>query len=316
MLLFLYGDDNFRLKQKLKSIKDKYLAQSATDTTFSVFNSEEGADFEKIKNDIEIIPFLTDKRLIILENFLQSKSQKLKDSLKGYLDKVPETTILVFVEEKMPDQRTALFKNLKKNAGKSWLFNELKTYELEKWIGEEVTKSGGRIDQNALKLLASYVGSNLWQMHNEIEKLILYKYNKEITSADIKLLVKAKLDDNIFNMIDALGYKDIKKATEKLEDLLEGGEPEVYILTMIIYQFRNILIVKDLLERGEKQAEIGQKARMHPFVLQKTLVQAKNFSLPRLKEIYQKLLDTDIALKTGRSEPKITLNLLLVELAK
>ena len=216
----------------------------------------------------------------------------------------------------MPDQRTALFKNLKKNADKFWQFSKLKTYELERWIREKVTKNGGKIDSKAVQLLASYVGSNLWQMYNEIEKLILYKDKEIIISTDIELLVKAKLDDNIFNMIDALGYKDIKKATEKFEDLLESGEPEVYILTMIIYQFRNILIVKDLMERGDKQQEIGQKVRMHPFVLQKTLVQAKNFSLSRLKEIYQKLIDTDFALKTGQAEPKITLNLLLMELTK
>jgi len=316
MLLFLYGEDNFRLKQKLKEIKEKYLAKSATNANFSVRNSEDATDFSKIKSDIEAMPFLTDKRLVILENYLKSKSKSLEDNLKDYLAKIPETTIVIFFEEGMPDQRKGLFKALKKSADKSWVFATLRPYELEKWIRRMVSQEGGKIDSQAIQLLASYVGPDLWQMEREIEKLILYKGKEPIASADVELLVKAKLNTNIFNLIDALGYKDAKKATSLLEELFESGENEVYILTMVIYQFRNILIVKDLLERGEKQQEIGQKTRMHPFVLQKTLTQAKNFTLPSLKEIYQKLADTDLAIKTGQMEPKVALDLLLVELVK
>lgn len=323
MILFLYGEDNFRLKQKLKEIKQKYLDQSSNDANFSVLNFEDNTDFQKIKSDIEAMPFLTDKRMVVLENYLKSKSTKLQDEIKDYLEKVPEKTIVIFMEEGTPDKRKALFKDLKKKADKSWEFFTLKPYELEKWIRAEVSKQGGKIDNQTVQLLASYVGADLWQMQNEIDKLILYKgilrqaQDKEpITNPDVELLVKAKLNTNIFNLIDALGFKDAKKATNLLEELFESGENEVYIMTMVIYQFRNILIVKDLLERGDNRDKIGKKAHMHPFVLQKTLTQAKNFTMPRLKEIYQKLADTDLAIKTGQMESKIALNLLLVELVK
>ena len=315
MLLFLYGEDNYRLKQKLKVIKDKYLNVSNTDANFSVLDAEEVNDFEKIKADIEAMPFLVDKRLVILENFLSKASKKMQENLVNYLDNIPEITIVVFIEEGTPNRRTSLFKQLKKKCARYWQFRPLKSYELEKWIKKFVGKKGTSVEPQAVQLLASYVGSDLWQMSNEIEKLILYEGKEKINSSDVELLVKAKLDANIFNLIDALGYKNIKKATGKLEDLLESGEPEVYILTMIIYQFRNILVVKDLLERGEKQT-IGKKTKLHSFVLQKTLNQAKNFTLIRLKEIYQKLADTDLAIKTGQIESKIALNLLLVELVK
>ncbi len=316
MILFLYGEDNYRLKQKLKEIKQKYLDQSATDANFSVLNYEDNNDFSKIKSDIEAMPFLADKRMVVLENYLKSQSNKLQEDLKDYLDKIPETTIVIFMEEGTPDKRKALFKDLKKKADRSWEFLTLRPYELEKWIRAEVSKQGGKIDNQTVQLLASYVGPDLWQMQNEIDKLVLYKGKDQITNPDVELLVKAKLNTNIFNLIDALGFKDAKKATNLLEELFESGENEVYIMTMVIYQFRNILIVKDLLERGENRDKIGKKVRMHPFVLQKTLTQAKNFTIERLKEIYQKLADTDLAIKTGQMEPKIALDLLLVELVK
>jgi DNA polymerase-3 subunit delta len=316
MILFLYGEDNYRLKQKLKIIKNRYLDTSITDANFSALSAEDNYDFEKIKGDIEAMPFLTDKRLVILENFLKQKAKKLQEDLKNYLDKIPEKSIVVFVEEGLPDQRTSLFKGLIKKAEKTWEFKPLKPYELEKWIKQTVLQNKGKIDHSAVQFLASYVDSNLWQMNNEIEKLILYKNKDIINVSDVELLVKAKMDTNIFNLIDALGDKNDQKAIQLLEGLLESGEPEVYILTMIIYQFRNILIIKDLLERGENKSEISKKVRMHPYVLAKTINQCKNFTLSRLKDIYQYLADTDLAIKTGKIESKIALNLLFVELLK
>jgi DNA polymerase III subunit delta len=322
MLLFLYGEDNYRLKQKLKAIKKKYLEVSNIDANFSILNTKADKDFGRIIQDIETVPFLAEKRLVVLENFLAKSSKKIQESLKDYIAKIPETSIVIFVEEGMPGQRTGLFKALKKKCDKFWQFDLLHGYQLERWIGDTVNKFGGKVEKSAVQKLASYVGSDLWQMKNEIEKLILFKKTESkdqrlaITSDDVELLVKAKLNTNIFNLIDALGYKNIKKATQLLEELLESGENEIYILTMIIYQFRNILIVKDLLEQKNSQSQIAKKTRIHPYVLGKSINQAKNFTLDYLNRIYQELADTDLAIKTGKTEPHIALDLLLVKLVK
>lgn len=316
MLLFLYGKDNYRLKQKLKAIKDKYLGLSNTEVNFSIISAEDGINFEKIKSDIEAMPFLAQKRLIILRNFLSQASSEVQNKLIPYLEKIPETSIVVLVEENVPDKKTELFRIAKSKASRVWEFNLLKPYELENWIKTEIKKRGTKIESQAVKLLASYVGPDLWQMQNEITKLVLYTKGEIIKESDVELLVKAKLDDNIFSLIDALGNKNISRAIQKLEDLLKSGMPEVYILSMIIYQFRNILIVKDLLQRQTKKEALGEKTKMHPFVLQKTLKQSRNFTLKQLKVIYRQLARMDLAIKTGKIEPKIALNLLLVELVK
>jgi len=262
------------------------------------------------------MPFLAKQRMIILEKFLTQAGKDLQKKLKDYLDEVPETSIVVFVEEGMPNEKNILFQKLQKIAKKIWIFNILKPFELEKWIRDKAIERKGRIDPQAVKILASYVGPDLWQMSAEIEKLILYKGKDLIKPADVELLVKAKLDNNIFNLVDALGNRELKKASRKLEELLKGGEPPLYILTMIIYQFRNILLVKDLLARGKGKSEIAKEIKLHPFVLQKTFAQAENFSLGQLKKIYQYLVDTDLAIKTGKIEPQLALNLLITKILK
>jgi DNA polymerase-3 subunit delta len=118
-------------------------------------------------------------------------------------------------------------------------------------------------------------------------------------------------------MIDALATKDLKKSARELHRLLDSGEAELKILTMIVYQFRNLLIVKDQVSRGvTSQWDMAKKAGLHPFVAQKTLVQCKNYSFDDLKAIYKMLLDYDLKMKTGQLDPKTGLDLLVVKLCE
>ena len=316
MLIFLYGDDDYRSKKTLKQIKDKYLDASATDANLSILDAEEEKSFEKIASDIEAMPFLAKTRLIILYNFLSKSKKYLQDNLKDYLDKIPETSVVIFWEESVPDKRSGLYKTLGKKANKKNEFSFLNDKELESWISKKVEKEGGQIEPSAISKLASYVGPNLWQMENEIEKLILYKKPEIIKSEDVELMVKAKLNDNIFNLIDAIGYKDVKKAIKLLNEILESGQNEIYVLTMIIYQFRNLLIIKDLLSENSNQFWLSKKSGIHPFVVKKSMWQAQKFDYKDLKKIYDKLQKADLAIKTGQIEPEVALDLLLMGLAK
>jgi DNA polymerase-3 subunit delta len=160
-------------------------------------------------------------------------------------------------------------------------------------------------------------------MANEINKLVSFKHlkpktqnPKPITTSDVELLVKAKLNTNIFAMIDALGQKNAKKATKLMDDLLTSGESEGYLLSMISYQFRNLLAIKDLTKKGLNKFQITKQTRIHPYVVSKTIPQCKNFTIKGLENIYQKLLQTDINIKTGKLEPRLALDLLVVELCK
>jgi DNA polymerase-3 subunit delta len=154
-------------------------------------------------------------------------------------------------------------------------------------------------------------------MENEIKKLVTYK--NSITVADVKKIVTSEIETNIFNLVDALGQKNLKKALIEVKNMLKKGENEIYILSMIIYQMRNLILVKNILVNNQQpttnnQQLISRKLALHPFVVKKTLLQVKNFTLEKLKEIYQKLVDFDIAVKTGKIEPGNALNLLIIEI--
>ncbi len=95
---------------------------------------------------------------------------------------------------------------------------------------------------------------------------------------------------------------------------MEKGENEIYLLTMFIRQFRNLLIIKDLLEKGISYYELPRKTGLHPFVVKKTWEQAKNFSLESLKRVYAKLLEVDLAIKKGKIEPATALDIFVMSI--
>jgi DNA polymerase-3 subunit delta len=290
MISFLYGQDIYRSRQELKKIIDDYEGFD-----FFRIDCEDEDALERIRQSINTISMFDQKKLIILENL----QEELLDFFKKRDLEKDENIIIVFWVEK-PDKRLALFKFLKSKA-KVKEFSLLKGSQLRNWIKDYVKEQKGEIDNLAIDKLIEYIGSDLWRMSNEINKLL--NYNRTIKNESIELLVKPEIDLNIFNMVDALGHKDKNKALEMFKQYLEKREDENYLLTMFIYQIRNLI-----------KAKSGGKLDMHPFVIQKSREQANNFEWDDLKKIYHQLLTIDFDTKTGRADSKTALELFLAKL--
>lgn len=308
MIIFLYGEDTYRSKQKLNWYRDKFI-EKYTATNLEIYEGD--FDLAKLKNTITTPPLLSDKRLIIIKNLFKTKDKDLLEGIGQILTNIPKETILIFWEEGTPDKRTTLFKMLSKE--KSEEFERLHGYKLLKWVSEEVSKNGGKISAKGAEKLISYIGDDLAQMENEIAKLVAFKGEKEITPMDIEILVKAKLSSDIFDLVDAIGERNYNKAIRYVYELLSKGENEIYVLTMIERQIRNLLLVSGLSKKFNK-SQITEETGLHPYVVQKTLLQVKNFKLGELKAVYQKLFETDTLIKTGKREARLALNLLIKEI--
>ncbi|MEM4260133.1 MAG: DNA polymerase III subunit delta, partial [Candidatus Woesearchaeota archaeon] len=185
-----------------------------------------------------------------------------------------------------------------------WHFDNLQGIKLEKWAKSEIEKRGSKIEKETLEKLMSYVSNDIWQLDQEIEKLTLYKKNKTIEKKDIDEIVTANIQVNIFNLIDNIGIKNKKNAILELNKLLEKGEEPLYILKMLIYQIKNMLLIKDLIKNNFGKKEIIQITKKHPFVIEKTINQIKNFTLNELISIYDKIFDLEIDIKRGKQKPQ------------
>lgn len=331
MILFFYGEDTYRLNQKLRELKEKFISASLGDTNLSIIEGKT-ATFDEITRQILAMPFLSKKRLVIIRNLLSEGKKSAKDGsasgrevidkMTDFLSKTPEATVAVFVEEGVPDRRTALFKKLNKpkishstSSVQAQEFKLLENEALRRWVIREIEMRDAKCEPAAISKLIDYVGNDLWRMSNEIKKLA--SYSKKITQENIELLVQPQIHSNIFDLMDAIASRNLGKSMKELYQLFNDGKAEQYILSMIVLEYRNLLITKDFEQRsddGLNKWVLAKKAGLHPYVAQKTLALATKYEMEDLKKIYGVLLNFDHRIKTGKIEPKVALELLIYKL--
>jgi len=316
MIIFLYGPDSFRSSQKLKEIAEEYKAKHKSGLNFQSFDWS-SLVLDDLKNILSSASMFEEKKLVIVKNACSSTKgdqQELIEIMEEKKALADQDAIIVFFEAGKP-QICELFSWLCKKIRMAECFENLSGIKLSNWVKKEIECSGSRIEPKALEKLVSSVGADLWQMRNEIDKLTSFKADKPIAETDVDLLVKSKYDPNIFATIDALAARNKNLAYKLMHQHLSQGENEIYILTMFVYQFRNLLQIKSLIDAGISSDALAKKTGLHPFVIKKSWSQLRNFSFDVLKKIYERLLKLDIAIKRGKIEPQTALDLIVGEIA-
>lgn len=323
MIIFLYGEDSFRSNQKLLEIRHKYLESDKSGSGLSSFDAEEEKEIAKKIIDVFSIPnLLAPKRLVIIKNIVLAPREILGNSfeeyLKKYLSRISEDKdlIVIFWEKDFPKKSDKLFKLIEKNS-KSQNFEKLTGTKLSQWILKEMKEIDGKseISKQALEKLVAYAGENPVLLGREIQKLVNFADGKMISEKDVETLVKADVDSDIFKTIDMIGMNNKKEALALIHQHLENGEDPFYLFSMFVYQFRNLLKIADFGERGSSsEYDISRITKMHPFVVRKSLSQARNLGFARLREIYRELGEIDLKVKTGKADMRFSLDKFVSEL--
>jgi len=316
MIIFLYGEDTYRTRQKIREIIERYkkVHKSGLNLKYLDFSKKESGDvsFLNFQDEIRQTSMFQEKKLIIITNsFLDAGFKEVFLEQKKDFEKSKD--IVVFYEDGKVDKRDSLYKFLKKSA-KCQEFELLGGLKLRNWIKKEFEEYKAEIEAGALEKLIEYVGNDLWSLSNEIKKLVNFKAGSQIKIQDIELLIRSKIETDIFKTIDAIAQKNKKKALKLLHKHLAKGDSPLYLLSMINYQFRNLLIIKDLIERQKPYNIIIKKSGLHPFVAKKNYFQSQQFTFLKLKKIYQRIFQVDLDIKTGRIEPETALDLLITEI--
>ena len=328
MLYILYGHDDFSLSQALGKIKAD-LGDRETVATNTTRLEGQHLALSELRNKCYTAPFLSSHRLVMVDGLLgrfevkQNKPRSSKgksgnglgewEGLDSYIKRMPETTVLVLVDEEVKGSNP-LLKKLSPLA-EVRAFPLLRGGDLRSWIRQRVKAEGGDITSQAVNLLAELIGGDLWAMDGEIQKLLLYSQERPVSENDVRQLVSCIQEANIFALVDAVAEGRTELAQRILHRLYDEGVAPTYILAMISRQFRLIAQVRDLgkgLSRLQIQDRLGLKSS---YSLDKTLSQARLYDFEGVKRAYDKLLETDLAIKTGKYSDKLALELLVTEIA-
>lgn len=314
MIIFLYGEDTFRSLKKLKEIVAHYQTIHPVGLDLRFFDCQK-ENFEDFRNQFRTKSMFKEKKLFVLQSSF-SNTQFKKKFLENKQNFLKTQNTILFYEKGDVLTKDPFFVFLKKNS-KSQQFNLLKLEGLDRWIKTELKNHQTEIEPAAIRLLIECTGSNLWQLSNELNKLISYKRsatNPIILTEDAKALTSSKIELNIFKTIDFLAEKKRAKAIVLIHEHLKRGDSPLYLLAMINFQFRNLLVVKDIYESGKNISAKLKRLKLHPFVVRKTIMLSEKFSLEELKKIYQKLFEIDLDIKTGKINPELALDLLIAQI--
>jgi DNA polymerase-3 subunit delta len=331
MYYIFYGDEEFTRSEEVAKLKAHIMSDGMGDLNITVLDGRK-ASLDGVVTACSTLPFLTSRRLVIVENLLQrfdprerasDKSEVAAEAepaekLAAYLLHLPPTTRLLFVENNPLSPKNPILKGAQQT--KDAYIREFKTSvegELQNWLLRRAKEKGASMGREAASLLISFVGHDLRLLDQELEKLAaLANYARPIMEADIRALVSPTYEDDIFALVDSFGLRDREGAMQQLQRLLANGANELYLLTMIARQFRQILAVKDLAEEGRLNLkEIRRELHIsHDFIVEKLLRQGRQFEMAELEAILGKVLGVDQAIKTGRIEGRLALELLVVDL--
>ena len=314
MFFLLYGQDTYRLHHRLSGMIKEIKKSSKDDLSLDIIdgkkdkisNSFDEYSFRNFLDEFQQRSIFKKGKILVLKNFFSNQDFKEK-FLKNFEKFFSKNNYIIFYQEGKVLKSDSLLNALKKR-GKIEEFIFLKDQEIREWIKNNF--KGLKISDRALSQLIVSVGSDLWRMSNEIEKLLNFKKDK-IEIKDVEIMVEPKTEAGIFKTIDAIARGDKKTALELIHKHIKKGDSPFYLLSMINYQFRNIINVKDMDERKKSYREIIEESGIHPFVAKKTFALSKKFSMENLKKIYRRIFQADLSVKTGKIEAEASLDFLI-----
>lgn len=323
MIIFLYGPDTYRSRKKLSALKQKFISsKDKKGISVAELNARE-INVDLLRKAILSSGLFSEKRLIIIKGILQSvvspKEKELLNTLAQEAHEILKNTggnILIFFDKEFKQNNLTpwqkkIYTALKKTKY-AQEFKHLKRSQLMAWIKKYVTKHDLNIEPSAIKLLVDICGNNLWNLQNELDKLIAYSKSL-IQKKDVHELIISKTEQNIWNLIDAIGQKNKSYAIHLLSDQINNGTSIDYIIAMLAHQYRIIIRIKSYLEKNNSanSYKMSSELSLHPFVCKKGLMQEKNYALKELKKIYHQLLKIDFLRKTKRINSEALLDLLI-----
>ena len=239
----------------------------------------------------------------------EAQNIKKWEALAMYMDNPQLSTILVFCYKYgSPDKRLNLFKNWEKKGGVLMESEQLRDYQVEKWIRDYVADEANRrkakgeeairIDEKVAKILADSIGNDLTQIVGALQKLIDGRPEgvNVIDAALVERNIGISKDFNVFELQSALIAGDVVKANRITQYFASSKDhPMVKELGILYGFFANLMIYHYLPDKSDRVA--ASALGVSPFFVKDYAAAAKRYSAGKTFAIIGYFREIDARLK-------------------
>ncbi len=307
------GEEKYARKSAVDVLRKKFEDFGFPEFNIEVFE-EKAATVEAIRAYAESFPVMSEYKLAIIKNsgIFKTATDEMKNFWQNLTEQFPEYLAVVFDEDNI-DGRSALIKKMKP-AGIYAEFNYKTPAELAAWCGKLFSTEGISVSEGVLEQLVFSCDDGMENLKNETEKLISYCGDKKtVTAEDVSLIVRKSLKSRMFDMLDAISEKRAMQAYEMLGELKVCKESPVKITAMMGRHLSQLLKTALLLDEN-RYGEIATELGIRPYFVKKYVEQAKASGTDRLAVMSAKCLETDFAIKSGKTDDWTAVELLISEL--
>lgn len=310
-IYLLYGEEAYLLRQYRDKLRDALV--SADDTLNYYYHQGKGVEIGQIIDMAETMPFMSEKRVILLEN----PSLNTDDSgrLAEYAESIPDSTVIILVENEA-DKRTKLYKAIAKH-GRCVEFTTQNEATLKKWIAGKIKAAGKNTRERTLDVLLSYVGTDMTNIQGELSKLLSYVGDREIIEEeDIRAICTPSPNSEVFDMIDLISGRETSKALDMYHELIAMKQSPFGIIALIARQFNIMLQIAELKAKRYTPKEIADRMSMSPYICGKYMDKLGGFTTEQMKQFVIRCGETDEAIKKGNIEAVLGVEILIIEGSK
>ncbi|MCF6092873.1 DNA polymerase III subunit delta [Microaerobacter geothermalis] len=320
-LYVFFGTETFLMKELTQYMKERMLDPSILDFNFQQYDLRE-TPFSFVLEDAQTPPFFGDRKLLVANGayFLtgnkefhmsDEESEKMMDFIA---DPPPFTSLILQVETNKLDERKKIVKRLKKD-NLLILFEPLKDQELIRWIYKKAQELCVKIDEPAVEELILRLGNSLNFIYNELKKMATYVEKEGIITKDVvSLMVSRTMEHDVFALIDRISQVKLEEALSIFYDLLKHNEEPIKMIALLARQFRIILQVKLLQEKGYSQNQMASLIKVHPYAIKLAGNFGRKFTSSALEEILNDLAELDYKMKSGQMDKILGLELFILSL--
>ncbi|AST92644.1 MULTISPECIES: DNA polymerase III subunit delta [Sutcliffiella] len=320
-IYLLYGSEQYLLQEMKNAIIENVLEEHEHDFNLSSYDMEE-TSIDLAIEDAETLPFMGEKRVVIITNpfFLTAEKNKSKvehniDRFLSYIESpAPYTVFVILASYEKLDERKKIVKTLKKTSDVLEA-NTLNERDLKQWITQKAKEYGTGIEEDAAEELLKIAGVHLAVLAQEINKMAMYIGSGNITTEVVQKLAAKTMEHNVFELIESIVQRKIDRALEILFELYRNNEEPIKIHALLTNQFRLVYQVKDLTEQGYSQQKIASIVKVHPYRVKLAAQHGRRFSRPELMNLIDNLAEADYSMKSGNIDKRLAIELLLLKLA-
>jgi len=262
--------------------------------------------------------FVTEARLVVVDGVEAWKAADAKE-IESYLAAPAPSTVLALIGDGLKKD-SALAKTVAKTG--QVLAYDVSKRQLPEWVAEQFARLGASADREACRALVEAVGDDLGDLASEIQKLATWAGGDQITRTSVEELAVGRAETPIFAVTDAWGRRDVAATLRATESLLDrshrprSGEL-IRLVASLVGHVGRVRKVSRLADEGVRSSEIASRLKIHPFVAEKSVKQAANFSRDELAQATVRLAELDAGAKGGsRLPPELQLERTLVEITR